>query len=434
MVDELVGYLVGNYAASFKTWDGGLTWSAVVTGVEHSITISDVKALDRQVVMVAAGMQLLRSVDGGGTWASLHPTNLAASQNFLLRSMFFLPDGSGLGWAVGALGHTAWTEDAGATWAIANYGNATAGGADTLNSVWFANATHGWAVGYNNAQLRSMDGGRTWEAQSPRGCAIQRTFLQLAGEVEYRPHGDLVIMWLTGALFEPCWTNQAGKRWTYEAGLQVRAIKWVNSGELWGAGDAGKLYHYMGIPPPPASPPPSPPPLAPPPSPPPSVPSPPPPPPPPSPPPPPPPPPLPPPPSPPPPPPPPPSPPPPPPPPSPPPPSPPPPPPPPAERFSVEFDGVDQYLLLPTITNLRSVSLWLYLPPMPMGRRLAQTGSPVYLLDGRSGHPEAYFSSVHTSDFWERLLVDGDAAPVAWASLPRGAWAHVHLEVGTTFN
>ena len=96
----------------------------------------------------------------------------------------------------------------------------------------------------------------------------------------------------------------------------------------------------------------------------------------------------------------------------------------------MEFDGVDQYLLLPTITNLRAVSLWLYLPPLPTGRRLAQTGgSPVYLLDGRAGHPEAYFSSVHTSDFWERLLVDGDEAPVAWASLPRGVWAHVHLQV-----
>jgi hypothetical protein len=85
----------------------------------------------------------------------------------------------------------------------------------------------------------------------------------------------------------------------------------------------------------------------------------------------------------------------------------------------VDFNGVDQYLLLPTITNLRSISLWLYLPlaPTPSRRRLAQT-QLVYMLDGRSGHPEAYFSSVHSA-FWEKLLVDG--VSVAVRSSPSSA-------------
>jgi photosystem II stability/assembly factor-like uncharacterized protein len=146
MVDEMVGYLVGNYAATFKTWDGGLTWTVVMTGVEHSLTITDVKALDRQVVILAVGSQLLRSTDGGGSWSSLQPTNLSPLQQFSLRKLFFLPDASGFGWAVGGLGHAAWTEDGGASWAIANYGNRTMGGGDTLNGVWFANATHGWCA------------------------------------------------------------------------------------------------------------------------------------------------------------------------------------------------------------------------------------------------------------------------------------------------
>jgi hypothetical protein len=80
-------------------------------------------------------------------------------------------------------------------------------------------------VGYGNAQLHTWDGGRVWQAQSPRGCAIPRTFLQIVGE----PQGDAVVMWLAGALFEPCWSIEGGTLWTYEPGLQVRAMAWVGS-------------------------------------------------------------------------------------------------------------------------------------------------------------------------------------------------------------
>jgi hypothetical protein len=55
----------------------------------------------------------------------------------------------------------------------------------------------------------------------------------------------------------------------------------------------------------------------------------------------------------------------------------------------VEFDGVDDYLVLPMIDALQSISLWVKIDPVQPS--LSSTGA--YLLDTRYGTIDGYWSS-----------------------------------------
>jgi photosystem II stability/assembly factor-like uncharacterized protein len=76
-----------------------------------------------------------------------------------LNSVFFTSASNGV--LVGAGGTVHRTVDGGATWNAAT----TPGGTKALRSVFFLNATHGWAVGDSSA-WRTVDGGATWSAQT----------------------------------------------------------------------------------------------------------------------------------------------------------------------------------------------------------------------------------------------------------------------------
>ncbi|KAK3243747.1 hypothetical protein CYMTET_46618 [Cymbomonas tetramitiformis] len=52
-----------------------------------------------------------------------------------------------------------------------------------------------------------------------------------------------------------------------------------------------------------------------------------------------------------------------------------------------------------------------------------------YLVDGRYGSNEAYFSSGTIGLAWQHLYIDGIRATISWDSIPVGRWANVHLEV-----
>ncbi len=85
-------------------------------------------------------------------------------------------------WAVGAphwdqtahqiKGTIVKTSDGGLTWS-----NQDPGGTDTLNAVYFLNATQGWAAGDNGAMLRSVDGGAHWTRSAvDTGDAFESVF------------------------------------------------------------------------------------------------------------------------------------------------------------------------------------------------------------------------------------------------------------------
>jgi hypothetical protein len=57
----------------------------------------------------------------------------------------------------------------------------------------------------------------------------------------------------------------------------------------------------------------------------------------------------------------------------------------------VAFDGVDDYMLLPVVQDIRSISMWVKKEADENQPGLAS--GPIYLIDGRPGNPEAYFSN-----------------------------------------
>ena len=60
--------------------------------------------------------------------------------------------------AVGERGHVLYSTDEGRSWT-----QVQVPGSASLNAVYFADATHGWAVGHAEMILRTSDGGDTWE-------------------------------------------------------------------------------------------------------------------------------------------------------------------------------------------------------------------------------------------------------------------------------
>ncbi|KAK3270168.1 hypothetical protein CYMTET_21421 [Cymbomonas tetramitiformis] len=115
-----------------------------------------------------------------------------------------------------------------------------------------------------------------------------------------------------------------------------------------------------------------------------------------------------------------------------PPPPPPPAPPPPKAVYSVEFNGVSQYALLPTLSGVRAVSFWLrYSSTQPS----ADTTN-IYLIDSRIGTIEGYFSNGAVGALWSAIYLDATSVPVSWKTwelFPGDTWAHLHFETASSF-
>jgi photosystem II stability/assembly factor-like uncharacterized protein len=76
-----------------------------------------------------------------------------------IRSVYFVD--ATTGWAVGQNGIILKTIDGSATWTAQ-----TSGTTQTLNSVYFVSATTGWAVGNDGTLLKTIDGGTNWSVQT----------------------------------------------------------------------------------------------------------------------------------------------------------------------------------------------------------------------------------------------------------------------------
>jgi photosystem II stability/assembly factor-like uncharacterized protein len=96
----------------------------------------------------------MHSGDGGRTW-----TKQASGTSMALESVFFLD--ADHGWAVGWSGTILRTTDGGKTWQHIKTGAANW----SLATVRFFDANNGWAAGFSGQLLRTTDGGLTWTAQ-----------------------------------------------------------------------------------------------------------------------------------------------------------------------------------------------------------------------------------------------------------------------------
>lgn len=163
------GYIAASaapYAATanvLKTTDGGGTWAATTT--DPFATSEDVSsiAVNGDRVIAARGTadagnpaEIAYSDDAGVTWTNV---NVGSTNSQILKRLKWLA--RPYLWAVGSSGYIFFSDDGGLTWSTQDAG---AGTTQTLNDIDFANVRVGYAVGNSNAVVKTDDGGDSWVA------------------------------------------------------------------------------------------------------------------------------------------------------------------------------------------------------------------------------------------------------------------------------
>ena len=154
-LDEHRGFIVGSAGYVLRTVDGGEHWHPVHRGGRH---LADLQFVDLQTGWAVGGSTLIRTEDGGDTWASPMPGG--SELPFSARAIQFLDRDRG--WGVGVGGAIYGTTDGGESWSQLIE---TRSGEPGLWALRFVDTERGWVVGEGGTILRTEDGGQTWSRQ-----------------------------------------------------------------------------------------------------------------------------------------------------------------------------------------------------------------------------------------------------------------------------
>jgi len=131
-------------------------WAFIAPLASSNALILDAASVDGHIVAVGERGIILTSDDEGASWTqSPVPTTAVLTAVYLYDR--------NLGWAVGHDSVVLKTVDGGNTWAVTHYAPELE---QPLFDVWFADADNGLAVGAYGYVLVSSDGGDTWQETS----------------------------------------------------------------------------------------------------------------------------------------------------------------------------------------------------------------------------------------------------------------------------
>jgi photosystem II stability/assembly factor-like uncharacterized protein len=218
------GWIAGRAGNILKTENGGVSWSAQITGTTQPLT--DIQFADASRGWAAGyGGVLLTTANGGATW-----TLRASGTTQNLRSLHFPNDT--VGYAAGDNSTVLKTTNGGATWVPLPTGSA---GYD-FYAVVFATAQKGWVAGSSGLVLATTDGGANWVPQiGPSGSSRFRA-LALA---------DSLKVW---TVYDPAlrYTVDGGASWTgvtstnLWTGSDLQAAQFISPQKGWAVG--AKVY------------------------------------------------------------------------------------------------------------------------------------------------------------------------------------------------
>jgi photosystem II stability/assembly factor-like uncharacterized protein len=223
--DDAHAWAVGQGGQILATADGGDSWVAQDDPSINTNNLFGVDIVDAQHGW-AVGLRgtIIATTDGGAHW-----TGQDSGTTETLRAVDFVS--SQQGWAVGAGGRILTTDDGGAEWTLQAAGAVSEG---PLTDVSFADAQHGWAVGFQPSRiLATTDGGEHWAVQSAPGINAQGVAAV-----------DDLHAWAVGVSGKILATTDGGTTWAeQESGVtsQLEEVSFVDAQHGWAVGAGGTV-------------------------------------------------------------------------------------------------------------------------------------------------------------------------------------------------
>jgi len=223
-VDAQHGWACGNGGVTYRTTDGGASWSFSAVGT--ITTLSSIWFVDTQRGWTAdiEGLIYL-SIDGGQSWTLQHDAGA-----YLSTLQFF---DAQQGWAIG--GDTfLHTTDSGQSWSPASIPPGT-----WSHAARFFDPLHGISVGEYGNVTRTIDGGQTWTTVSAIGSGPR------LWDIESRSATDSVYVGEAGAL---ALTSTGGATWSpIQSGGTgaTHALDAVDGLHAWAANDGGEALYTV---------------------------------------------------------------------------------------------------------------------------------------------------------------------------------------------
>ena len=223
-IDAQRGWACGNGGVTYRTTNGGLSWSFSAVGT--LITLSSVWFVDAQRGWtVDIDGLIYHSTDGGQSWTLQHDAN-----GYLSTLQFFDPQE---GWAIG--GDTfLHTTDSGQSWSPASVPPGT-----WSHAARFSDPLHGISVGEYGNVTRTSDGGQTWITVSAIGTGPR------LWDVESWSPTASIYVGETGALAV---TANGGAKWrSIQSGGTgaTHALDAVDPLHAWAANDGGEVLYTV---------------------------------------------------------------------------------------------------------------------------------------------------------------------------------------------
>ena len=86
---------------------------------------------------------------------------------------------------------------------------------------------------------------------------------------------------------------------------------------------------------------------------------------------------------------------------------------------SIVFDGIDDYMITTSITNFRTISLWIDYKNIGVQWK--------YLLDARPGMANSWYSPEGIGSNWESQYVNGQNTSISFSFITIGIWCNLVL-------
>jgi photosystem II stability/assembly factor-like uncharacterized protein len=230
-VDTLHWWTVGAYSKILHSQDGGQTWQQQDAGSTGYCGLTDVSFVDTLHGWIC-GMRysdskgiILHTNDGGANW-QLQESGV----NLALNSVFFLD--SLKGFIVGTRLILS-SVDGGQHWQKQDSGTYNG-----FTDVVFCDSLHGLMVGGGGTILRTVDGGKTWSAETTE--YISGPFWDVAMPDSFHnwavSHGQAIL-----------YTDDGGANWlrqTSPIDQTLYGVSFPDTAYGWAVGEYGKIIHY----------------------------------------------------------------------------------------------------------------------------------------------------------------------------------------------